>query len=428
MSLTAAFNNASSGLTVALRAASVTSSNIANALTKGYARREISIEAAQEGGARSANVTRQLDQRILSQLRLASADSSGSTETVKYQNEIGKLWGEVDQPGSLFTRITDLETATQSLATYPDQPVRQEQLQSVAISLSEKFNTIADGLQNIRQDADEKIQSIINGLNEDLQKVKKLNASIASLGGKNAASLEDQRQSLIDQISDVIPIRQVARPSGTVALVTTKGQFLLDDIPLKLKFSSSGLMTSDKTVQNGGVSLPELDGSPLKIPDTGLLSSLINVRDQLAPDSFTMLNQLADHLTAASASQNGESLFTISNPGSPVQTLEVTADLPNPNDLLTALNSKVTTPFGNATFADHAFSVANKISTNGVHQEKRLAAANATTLALQQAHGVSEVDTDTELQSLLRFEKVYAANAKALQAVTTLLDDLLEIG
>jgi len=60
--------------------------------------------------------------------------------------------------------------------------------------------------------------------------------------------------------------------------------------------------------------------------------------------------------------------------------------------------------------------------------EDALAAAQATHATLQESFGGSGVDTDTELQTLLRIEKTYAANAKALQAISGMLDDLLSIG
>lgn len=50
MSIASAFNFAISGLTASSRKAEVVSSNIANAMTEGYARRELSIASQTLGG------------------------------------------------------------------------------------------------------------------------------------------------------------------------------------------------------------------------------------------------------------------------------------------------------------------------------------------------------------------------------------------
>lgn len=50
MSMASALNNAVSGLTASSRMAEVVSSNIANAMTEGYARRELSLSSDTLGG------------------------------------------------------------------------------------------------------------------------------------------------------------------------------------------------------------------------------------------------------------------------------------------------------------------------------------------------------------------------------------------
>ena len=50
MSLTSALSNAGSGLAVAARSAELVATNVANALTEGYGRREIQLTTSNHGG------------------------------------------------------------------------------------------------------------------------------------------------------------------------------------------------------------------------------------------------------------------------------------------------------------------------------------------------------------------------------------------
>ena len=49
MSLSSALNNAATGLTASSRLAQVTSNNVSNALTDGYARRDLTLNASALG-------------------------------------------------------------------------------------------------------------------------------------------------------------------------------------------------------------------------------------------------------------------------------------------------------------------------------------------------------------------------------------------
>ena len=91
MSLTSAFNNASSGLTVALKAASVVSSNLANALSENYGRREISILPLVEGGSIASKIVRQVDERTLAQIRHSTSETSGLSTALTALNEVDRV-------------------------------------------------------------------------------------------------------------------------------------------------------------------------------------------------------------------------------------------------------------------------------------------------------------------------------------------------
>jgi len=429
MSLTAAFNNAASGLTVALRAAGVTSSNLANALSDGYARRDISIEARRDGGAVVTGINRPVDQRILTQLRLSNATTSGLSTTVGQLTEIERLWGTSDDPASLYALTTKLETSLQSLATHQGSTTRLNAVHSSAQALVDKISGIAKGLQETRQDADRQISSDVKSLNGHLATIAKLNTAIVSSNGESTASMQDQRQALIDKVSKLIPIRQIARPHGSIALVTTKGQFLLDELPYEISFSTGGLITADKSVENGALDTPKINGTTLNLPSGGRLAALLQMRDETAPQNLQKLNSLADHLVESTYNPNAATqLFASNSLDHPAASLTVNQAQVEATYVLGGLTAETDHVFGRSGFAQHTFELSTDLSQKILLNEDALAAAQATHATLQESFGGSGVDTDTELQTLLRIEKTYAANAKALQAISGMLDDLLSIG
>ena len=82
MSMSSALNNAVSGLTASSRMAEIISSNTANAMTQGYARRELSLSSetlgGDGGGVRILGVNRVVNESLLQDRRIADAEAANS--------------------------------------------------------------------------------------------------------------------------------------------------------------------------------------------------------------------------------------------------------------------------------------------------------------------------------------------------------------
>ena len=120
MSLSTALNNALSGLTATSRAVDVVSSNVANAMTEGYARREITLASQTMGangnGVLVVSVSRMVNERALADLRQASANTSNSETQANAWLRVEKAIGYPTESGSLMDRINKLESAFISAA------------------------------------------------------------------------------------------------------------------------------------------------------------------------------------------------------------------------------------------------------------------------------------------------------------------------
>ena len=116
---------------------------------------------------------------------------------------------------------------------------------TAARELAEKLKQMSQKVQAAREAADQKITSQVKTLNSALNTVKDLNDRILKLkqNNKDTSTLEDQRQKKIDEIADIIPIREVPKKNGTVSLVSLSGATLLATKPAKILFEPSVVIT-----------------------------------------------------------------------------------------------------------------------------------------------------------------------------------------
>jgi len=83
---------------------------------------------------------------------------------------------------------------------------------------------------------------------------------------------------------------------------------------------------------------------------------------------------------------------------------------------------------GTGSLLDLASDVASSAASKALLSEQKLATSGAQYEKMQELLFAQGVDTDEEMQRLLMIETNYAANARVIQAVESMLDDLLRIG
>ena len=109
MSITAGLSSALSGLNAAARAAEIVSSNIANAMTEGYGRRELQLSARTIGssgqGVSVTGVSRRADPVLLGDRRSAQAGSGNRDTIASFLKRLESALGTVDSATSLGSRM-----------------------------------------------------------------------------------------------------------------------------------------------------------------------------------------------------------------------------------------------------------------------------------------------------------------------------------
>ena len=483
MSISSALTSALSGLTVTARMADVTASNVSNALTEGYARREVQLGARVVGavgiGVTVTGIARQIDARVLQDLRLAMANQAGRSLGAEVLARLEQALGTPDQAGSLSSRIATLERSLTEAAARPEAEARLASVADAAQSLALGLNALSDEVRQERQWVDGRIATEVTRLNEALAGVADLNLRIRSFSatGQEVSALLDQRQKLIDGIAAVVPVREVARDFGQVALFTTGGTTLLDGRAARFGFTPTAQITPDLSVAGGGLSGLTVNGQPVTTDPEGgrlgigRLSSLFAVRDSLLPEAQANLDAIArdlidrvsapgvDPTRAASApglfTDRGTPFDPAAEVGLAGRVSVNTAILPEAGGALWRLRDGLgaATP-GPAGFADRLVALGDALRAARPQASGTLAPgarslsgftadiASAQSVARQSAEASTAfatarsdtlrsalledgVDTDQEMQTLLLIEQSYAANAKVVQTVDEMIQLLL---
>jgi len=486
MTISGSLANSLSGLTAASRAAELVSSNVANAMTEGYGRREVVLtpRSMGDGTAAGVNVTgvrREVDNVLLQNRRLADAGLGHGNTVADFHNDLEQILGTPDQAGSLTARFAQLEASLIEAASRPDNPARLSAVVQSAGDLAQQFNSASQRIQTLRMEADTAIAAQVGTLNETLERVQNLNYQIKeSLArGQDPSPLMDLRDQSIDSISDVLPLRQVPREDGMIALFTTGGAIVLDGRAGTFSFENVGVIVPEMTQSSGALSGLTLNGNALRTGGDrspiqgGTLAALFEVRDELATAAQSRLDAVARDLVErfqdpaldATRAPGTAGLFTdsgavfdtadevglssrlaLSPQADPAQGgaawrlrdglgAAVPGEVGNPS-LLHELRAALTEARAPASggFSGAARSAAglaadflSLTSSERVSAERQQSFSAAEQESLSEAVLSSGVDTDHEMQKLMLIEQAFAANAKVMTTVGEMLDALMRI-
>lgn len=479
MSLSSALNSAMSGLTAASRASGIVSENLANVMTPGYARRSLELASAVETGpgVRITGVQRHADPGIISERRGADAEYANAQLLSQFHTRFEALVGVPGDPTSMGARLADFEASLISAASTPESPLRLNNVVQAANALTNAVNGAADGVMQMRQQADRSIDIQVNQLNEALANVQKLNKRITAtqLSGGEIASFLDQRQVFVDQINEIVPVNQAERDRGQIALYTEGGAILLDGRVAEIEFAPTSVITPDMTRDNGALSGLEVDGVSvgLHVFAGGTIAANFEVRDDLTVSAQADLDSFARDLierfetpgldpttangdpglftdgglafsvgsetglsgrfrlnAAVDPQEGGESWrlragLAATDPGVPGEARQLQAL----SEVLTEARAPASAVFGSGltSAAGLASNLMSRAAQQSGFAEQRLTFATTSKTELTRIELAQGVDTDAELQTLMTVEQAYSANVRMIQAIDEMMETLLRL-
>lgn len=489
MTLSSALNNANSGLRANSYRADIAAGNVANANTPGYVRREAISSELVVGGRGSgviiSGLNRHQDFAVTGLRRDADAALGRSSIVTESYNQLNLQLGTPDSDIGLFASFQGLEESIRELASTPESPALQVSVLSASNDLVDQFNSLSSLTNSLREAADDNIQTDVANLNAALHRLNDLNGELASfevISGESAA-LEDERQGVIDIISEIIPVNAIQRENGRFEILTKEGVYLLADRVNEVSFKPTATISPTDQYGTGsnrlsGIMVGETDitpgtGNNFSV-NSGSLSGHFSVRDNIVPTFNAQLDSMAADLISRFSNNAADTTTAAGAPGiftdaggplDPLNMVGLASRIslnaavdpqqggavtrfrdglgatelgPSGNsDILNgyidALNTSIPAPADSGISGEYSFSELLAGFTSNIGESRvRTEAINSSAVVRQNLYSDAEieasgVDIDFEMQSLLVIEQAYAANARVIQVVNDMLDRLMQI-
>jgi flagellar hook-associated protein 1 FlgK len=322
MSLGSALAIAMSGLRANQSALSIVSSNIANAQTPGYVTEGINqIEVATGDNGASVIVTgvnRQLNQFIQSQLRTENSGGAYAGQMASVLTQLQSVYGTPGAAGSLETAYSNFTAALQSLSTTSGSSSSQISTLNAAQALAQQLNATTQGIQTLRSNAEQDLNISVGQANAAMTQIAQLNTRLQGLNPTDpaAATLMDQRDKAIDQLSQLMDIRVSSNGNNQTSIYTTNGVELVGAQASKLSFNSQGTLNANSQWNSnpakssaGTITCTLANGATVDMVATNSISSGqigadLTLRDKTLVQAQAQVDQLAASMASALSDKN----------------------------------------------------------------------------------------------------------------------------
>jgi flagellar hook-associated protein 1 len=322
MGLSSALANAMSGLAANQAALAITSSNVANANTTGYVTESVNQIEEPTGGAGAAalvtGVSRDIDTFVQSQLRTETGGAGFANQTSNILTQLQSIYGTPGGTGTLETAFNNFTSAIQALQTSTTGLSAQTTALSAAQTLAQQLNTTSQGIQTLRSNVQQDIGNSVAQANTDMQQIAAINTKLQSLSptDPSAATLEDQRDSAINDLSNLVDVKVTTDGSNQANVFTSTGiQLVGDGLASQFKFSSPGTL-SPTSLYNANPALSGVGSLTISLPNgasldvvsnnvvtSGQIAADLQLRDTILPQAQAQVDQLAATLSSSLSDQ-----------------------------------------------------------------------------------------------------------------------------
>ncbi len=317
MGLSQALATAMSGLRATQASLSLVSSNVANAETPGYVKKTVNQVAGLTGDYGSSvllnGVNRQLDQYLQTQVRTETSGAAYADIRSTYLANLQNVYGNPDDTGTIESTFNNFLTAIQGLSTSPDSQSARIGAVNAAQTLAQQLNATTQGIQSLRANAEAGINDSVTIANNAMAQIAAINNQLQNNGQTDAstASLLDQRDQYIDQLSQLMDIRTVTNNLNQVTVFTNSGVQLVGTEAAKLSFNAQGTVTPN-TLYNSNPAQSNVGTITISFPHggsydmvstnsirSGKIAAYLELRDNTLVKAQAQIDQFSASLSSA---------------------------------------------------------------------------------------------------------------------------------
>jgi len=289
-----------SGLLALQRALDVTSNNIANANTPGYSVERANLQelpAQQTGkgyvgsGVEVASITRSYDEALAQQVRTSQSNLSGYNTFATQAAQVDNLLSA--QGSGLGATLQNFANALQNVANSPSSTAQRQVLLSQAQALTQQLQSYDGQLSQFSSSLESQIGTNVTQINSLASGIASLNSqiSIGLASGQTPNDLLDQRDQLIDQLSQYVSVSTSTQSDGQTNVFIGTGQ------PLVTGGTSQALTTIqdpyDATRSEVGLQGPKGAVDITAQITGGSLGGLLSARSQVLDTTRNALGQIS---------------------------------------------------------------------------------------------------------------------------------------
>ncbi|MDA8196381.1 MAG: flagellar hook-associated protein FlgK [Actinomycetota bacterium] len=434
------------------------SQNIANANTPGYTRETVNLSdvvtpGSTVGGGVTVNSISQITSQFLQTTARVSSASQQAAQSYYSAVSTAQNYFQEPSPVGVNEQLSNLWNAFDTLSNQPNLSTARNSLITTAQQLTTTLNQNSQGLVNLYNTTVAQVGSQITALNKQLAQVESLNKQIVQYqGGSGANTLIDQRNQIINSITDTIGATVQTNADGSVTLLSGGITLANTNMSDTLSVTSAtappmpAVGSSPVSITSGlsGATLPIVSGS-IGGSLSALNVSLPKYSSQL--DSFTsnLATQINNILTSGfgysstSPAPSGVPLFVASS-GTTITAGNVainSAITANPNLIATAgssnspmdgsIASQVAALGSSANPPDAQYSLA--VAGVGLDVSTAKSTLGTATSQSQSAttalSSVAGVNTNEELVSMINYQNAYQASAKVIATVASMVQSMI---
>jgi flagellar hook-associated protein 1 len=317
MSLSQALSIAMSGLRANQLGLALVSSNVANSETPGYVRKTVNqiqtVSGSIGANVRVDGVNRELDTYLQTQIRTEQSGASYADLRASVLSSLQSIYGTPGGTGTLETAFNNLTTAVQTLSTSSDSQSARLGVLNAAQALAQQLNSMSNGVQSLRSQAESGLNSAVNDANLAMQQIAKINTQLQGVNANDAsaAALKDQRDVYINQLSQLMDVRVIDTGGNGVQVFTNSGVQLVNGSQAStLSFNAQGTVTPNTQWSTdpskstlGTITINFASGGSLDMIQTnsirsGTIAAYLELRDNTLVQAQTQLDQFAANMSS----------------------------------------------------------------------------------------------------------------------------------
>ena len=226
-----------SGLQAFQQALDVTSNNISNSATPGYSAEQVAFTPAYSQpsgigylghGVAVQSITRNYSETLAGQVRSSQSSYSNFNTLATQASNVDTMLSA--STTGLTSSLQSFTNALQELATDPSQTASGQALLSQAQSLTQQLQNYNSQLSQYSSAIESQIGSTVPEINTIASGIANLNQQIATgitATGQQPNELLDQRDQLLNQLSQYVTVSTSTQPDGQMNVYIGNGQGLV---------------------------------------------------------------------------------------------------------------------------------------------------------------------------------------------------------